>query len=373
MAEELKKTPLYEIHLKYGGRIIDFGGWALPVQYSSIREEHHACRNAAALWDVSDMGELLVEGRNALDFLQALLTNDMSKGSPGRVVYSPMCYPDGGVVDDMMVVCLQDGRYLLVVNASNIDKDYEWVSGLAKYYHGVTVTNLSDEISQVALQGPNSERILQRLTKYPLSQLKYYRAAEHVDIGGLDCLVTRTGYTGEDGFEVYAKAHEGPELFETILDADDGDGLVPAGLGARDTLRFEASMPLYGQELDANHGPLGAGLGRFVAFGKGTYFVGAHALMEEREKGLNSKLVGLSMIDRGVPRTGYKVFDEEGVNEIGYITTGNYCPTLDKYLAMAYVPVDYSQIGTKVTVEIRNKKVMSEVTKMPFYRREGKK
>ncbi len=353
--------------------MIDFGGWDLPVQYTSIKEEHHACRNAAALWDVSDMGEILVRGENALEFLQMLLTNDMSKGSPGRVVYSPMCYPNGGVIDDMMVVFQDDGSYLLVVNASNIEKDYQWALDLAKFFHGVEVINQSDETAQVALQGPNSQRILQRLTKYPLSKLKYYRAAENVDVGGLNCLITRTGYTGEDGFEVYCEADKGPELFEIIMDADDGDGLVPAGLGARDTLRFEASMPLYGQELDANHGPLGAGLGKFVAFGKGTYFVGAHALMKQREVGLKAKLVGLSMIDRGVPRTGYKVFDESLENEIGYITTGNYCPTLDKYLAMAYVPVDYSQLGTKIAVEIRTKKVMSEVVKMPFYRREGKK
>jgi len=373
MAEELKKTPLYETHLKYGGRIIDFEGWALPVQFSSIKEEHHACRNAAALWDVSDMGELLVEGPGALDLLQFLLVNDIAKGYPGRVIYSPMCYPNGGVVDDMMVVCLKDGKYLLVINAGNIDKDFEWVSGAAKYFRDVTVKNLSKDIAEVALQGPNSERILQRIAKYPLNEIKYYHGVEHVDVAGIDTLITRTGYTGEDGFEIYCKASDGPALFDAIMDADDGDGLVPAGLGCRDTLRFEASMPLYGQELDANHGPLEAGLGRFVAFQKGTYFVGSRALMEQREKGLPSKLVGLEMVDKGVPRTGYKVFDESGEKELGYVTTGSYSPTLDKYLAMAFVPVDYSSIGTKLTVEVRGKKLLAEVVKMPFYKREGKK
>jgi len=373
VAEELKKTPLYETYLKYGGRIIDFSGWALPVQFSSIKEEHHACRNAAALWDVSDMGELLVEGPGALDLLQFLLVNDNAKGYPGRVIYNPMCYPSGGVVDDMMVVCLKDGKYLLVINAGNIDKDFEWVSTAARYFQGVTVKNLSKDVAEVALQGPNSERIMQRVAKYPLNEMKYYHGAEHVDVAGIDTLITRTGYTGEDGFEVYCKASEGPALFDAIMDADDGDGLVPAGLGCRDTLRFEASMPLYGQELDQNHGPLEAGLGRFVAFGKGMYFVGSKALMEQREKGLPAKLVGLDMIEKGVPRTGYKVFDGAGSKELGYVTTGTYAPTQGRYLAMAFVPVDQSPIGTKVRVEIRGKKLLAEVVKMPFYKREGKK
>ncbi|QUL99547.1 MAG: glycine cleavage system aminomethyltransferase GcvT [Candidatus Fermentithermobacillus carboniphilus] len=369
----MKKTPLYETHLKYGGRIIDFEGWALPVQFSSIKEEHHACRNAAALWDVSDMGEIMVEGDGALDLLQMLLVNDISKGYPGRVIYTPMCYPTGGVVDDMMVVCLKDQRYLLVVNAGNIEKDYEWISNLAKYFYRVSVKNLSADIAEVALQGPNSERILQKLVKYPLNEIKYYHGVEDVEVAGIKCLITRTGYTGEDGFEIYCKAEEGPHLFEAIMEAGENDGLVPAGLGCRDTLRFEASMPLYGQELDAEHTPLEAGLGRFVAFNKGVYFVGSRALMEEREKGLRAKLVGLEMVEKGVPRTGYKVFDESGEKELGYVTTGSYAPTLDKYLAMAFVPVEFSQIGTKLRVDIRGKKILAEVVKMPFYRREGKK
>lgn len=373
MEKELKKTPLYETHLKYGGRIIDFEGWALPVQFSSIKEEHHACRNAAALWDVSDMGEIMVEGDGALDLLQMLLVNDISKGYPGRVIYTPMCYPTGGVVDDMMVVCLKDQRYLLVVNAGNIEKDYEWISNLAKYFYRVSVKNLSADIAEVALQGPNSERILQKLVKYPLNEIKYYHGVEDVEVAGIKCLITRTGYTGEDGFEIYCKAEEGPHLFEAIMEAGENDGLVPAGLGCRDTLRFEASMPLYGQELDAEHTPLEAGLGRFVAFNKGVYFVGSRALMEEREKGLRAKLVGLEMVEKGVPRTGYKVFDESGEKELGYVTTGSYAPTLDKYLAMAFVPVEFSQIGTKLRVDIRGKKILAEVVKMPFYRREGKK
>jgi len=372
VAEELKKTPLYETMLKYGGRMIDFSGWALPVQFSSIKEEHHACRNTAALWDVSDMGELMIEGPGALDLLQFLMVNDVSKGYEGRVVYSPMCYPDGGVVDDMMIICLKD-KYLLCINAGNIDKDYEWIKTAAKYFPGVTVENQSKQTAEVAIQGPNSERIIQRLTEYPLNEIKYYHGVDNVNVGGINTLITRTGYTGEDGFEIYCKAADGPALFEVIMEADDGDGLVPAGLGCRDTLRFEASMPLYGQELDEKHGPLMAGLGRFVAFGKGTYFVANKALQEQREKGLPAKLVGIEMKEKSVARNGYKVFDESGSKELGYVTTGSYAPTLDKYLAMAFVPVDYSPVGTKVTVEIRGKKYNAEVVKMPFYKREAKK
>lgn len=366
---ELKKTPLYDIYEKYGGRIIDFSGWALPVQFTSIKEEHAACRERAALWDVSDMGEIMVEGPDALNLLQFLMVNDIAKGYPGRVVYSPMCYPNGGTVDDMMIICLEGQRYLLVVNAGNIEKDYEWILTASKYFKDVTVKNLSAEIAEVALQGPNSEKVLQKICKYPLNELKYYHGVEHVDVAGIDTLITRTGYTGEDGFEVYCKAEDGIALFEAILEAGQDDGLVPAGLGCRDTLRFEASMPLYGQELDENHGPLVAGLGRFVAFGKGTYFVGSTALMEQREKGLPCKLVGLEMLEKAVPRTGYKVLDESGEKEIGYITTGSYAPTLDKYLAMAYVPVEASAVGTKVKVLVRNKPYAAEVVKMPFYKR----
>lgn len=373
MAEELKKTPLYETHQKNGGRIVDFGGWALPVQFSGIKDEHNGCRTHAALWDVSNMGELMIEGKEALDLLQMVLVNDISKSYPGKVIYSPMCYPDGGVVDDLLVMCMDTNKYLLIVNGANTDKDVEWIEPLARYFNGTTFENISDDIAQLAVQGPNAMKILKKMTTYPLEQIKYYHGVENVDIAGINCLVTRTGYTGEDGVELYCKAAEGPALYDAIVENGKDDGLILAGLGCRDTLRFEASMPLYGHELDENHTPLEAGLGKFVAFDKGTYFIGAKALMEEREKGLKVKLVGLEMVEKGVPRNGYKVFDETGENEIGYITTGTFAPYLGKYLAMAYVPVEQSQRGTNLNVEIRGKKVLAQVVKMPFYRREVKK
>ncbi|HHY12486.1 MAG TPA: glycine cleavage system aminomethyltransferase GcvT [Firmicutes bacterium] len=373
MAEVLKKTPLYETHVKNGGRIVDFGGWALPVQFTGIKEEHNGCRTHAALWDVSNMGELLVEGKEALDLLQMILVNDVSKIYPGKLIYSPMCYPDGGIVDDLLVMCLAEDKYWLIVNGANIEKDVEWIQPIVRYFNGTVFKDISGNIAQLAIQGPNSVKIMEQLTQYPVNEIRYYHGIEDVDVAGVVCLVTRTGYTGEDGFELYCQADKGPELYEAVVEAGKGHGLVLAGLGCRDTLRFEASMSLYGHELDEDHTPLEAGLGRTVAFDKGTYFIGSKALMKQREKGLKVKLVGIEMVGKGVPRNGYKVFDEAGEKEIGYVTTGTFTPYLKKYLAMAYVPVEHSQRGAGLNIEIRGRKVPARVVRMPFYRREVKK
>lgn len=373
MVSTLKKTPLYETHVKNGGRVVDFGGWALPVQFSGIKEEHIGCRTHAALWDVSNMGELLVQGKESLDLLQMLLVNDISKIHPGKLIYSPMCYPDGGIVDDLLVMCLEEDKYWLIVNGANIEKDVEWIKPIARYFNDTLFEDVSDSVAQLAIQGPNSVKILEKLTEYPLDSIRYYYGVEGVNVAGIKCLVTRTGYTGEDGFELYCPADKGAELYDKLVEAGEGHGLVLAGLGCRDTLRFEASMSLYGHELDKDHTPLQAGLGRTVAFGKGTHFVGGKALLAQREKGLDVKLVGIEMVGRGVPRNGYKVFDEAGEKEIGYVTTGTFTPYLKKYLAMAYVCVEHSRRGTALTIEIRGKKVPARVVRMPFYRREVKK
>ncbi len=372
MAGELKKTPLYETHVKNNGRIVDFGGWALPVQFTGIKEEHNACRTHAALWDVSNMGELLVEGKEAVEFLQLVLVNDVSQMYPGKLIYSPMCYPDGGIVDDLLVMCLAKDKYWLIVNGANIEKDVEWLKPLARYFDETVFEDLSDGIGQLAIQGPNSVKVLEQITEYPIDKIKYYHGVENVDVAGIDCLVTRTGYTGEDGFELYCEAEKAPELYETIVNAGEEHGLVLAGLGCRDTLRFESSLSLYGHELDENHTPLQAGLGWVVAFDKGTHFIGSKALIEQRKKGVGVRLVGIEMVGRGVPRHGYKVFDEVGEKEIGYVTTGTFAPYVEKYLAMAYVPVEYSKRGTKLNVDIRGRKVPARTVKMPFYRREVK-
>ncbi|MGB9879465.1 MAG: glycine cleavage system aminomethyltransferase GcvT, partial [Anaerolineae bacterium] len=324
---ELKKTPLYATHMKYGGRMVEFGGWSLPVQFSGIKEEHLAVRSAAGLFDVSHMGEITLDGPDALALAQKVTCNDLSKGFPGRVIYSPMCNERGGVVDDILVCFREDGGLMLVVNASNTDKDFEWITRQAPGMK-VRVTNISLEVGELALQGPNSGAILQRLTSFDLSGLKYYRMKENVDVGGIKCTISRTGYTGEDGFELYCRPEDAPPLWEAIMDAGDDLGLVPCGLGARDTLRFEAGMPLYGHELDDERTPVEAGLERFVSFSesKGDY-IGRDALYRQKVEGPAMRLVGFEMVDRGVPRNGYPVTD--GVRKVGYVTSGTYCPSFD--------------------------------------------
>ena len=276
-------------------------------------------------------------------------------------------------MDDLLVMCLAEDKYWLIVNGANIEKDVEWIQPIVRYFNDTVFENISDSIAQLALQGPNSVEILKQLTGYPIDEIRYYHGTQDVDVAGINCLVTRTGYTGEDGFELYCQAGKGSQLYEAVVEAGKGYGLVLAGLGARDTLRFEASMSLYGHELDENHTPMEAGLGRTVAFDKGTFFIGSKALMKQREKGLQVRLVGIEMVGKGVPRNGYKVFDESGEKEIGYVTTGTYAPYLEKYLAMAYVPVEYSQRGTGLSIDIRGRKVPAKVVRMPFYRREVKK
>jgi len=368
--DNLKKTPFYETHLKYGGKIIDFAGWALPVHFKkSIIEEHHATRNAATLFDVSDMGELLVTGKDALPMLQKLLVNDIAKGKPGRVIYSPMCNPQGGCVDDLMVCCYSTEHYLLVINAGNIQKDFDWVTKVAADFDEVCVKNLSDETAQVAIQGPKSEAILQRITNAQLSELKYYRFIDDVQVAGKKSMISRTGYTGEDGFEVYCSPEDGPALWDAIIEAGEADGLIPAGLGCRDTLRFEASMPLYGQELDDVRGPIEAGLSKFVAFKKPD-FIGRDVLLKQREDGPSVVLVGFEMVGRGIARTGYPILKEGG--KVGYVTTGSFAPTVGKNLGMGYVTPELAEVGTEFDVEIRGKAVQARVIPMPFYKKGAK-
>ncbi len=367
MMGDLKKTPLYEIHLKYGGRIIDFAGWALPVQFTSIIQEHRAVRTAAGLFDVSDMGEIEVTGPDARSLLQRALTADLARAVPGRVVYSPMCNHQGGVVDDVLVYCLADDRFLAVVNAANIEKDYRWLADLAGEFPAAHVRNLSDDIGELALQGPRSAEILRRLTEANVDALGYYRAVENVDVGGVGCsIVSRTGYTGEDGFELYCRSADAPALWEALMSAGKELGLVPAGLGCRDTLRLEAGMPLYGQELDDRRTPLEAGLDRFVALDKGP-FVGREALARQRAEGIRLALAGLEMVDRGVPRTGYALLS--GASEVGYVTSGSYAPTLDRHIGMGYLPPELARPGTEVGVNIRERVAKAVVVELPFYRR----
>lgn len=367
VSNQLKQTPLYDMHRKYGGRIIDYAGWALPVQFTSIIEEHRTVRDAAGLFDVSDMGEVEITGPGAKALVQRAVTADIGRARPGRVVYSPMCNHRGGVVDDILIYVLGAERYLAVVNAANIEKDFTWLQGLAKEQAGASVVNRSDEVAQLAIQGPRAGDILYGLTRAGLSGLGYYRALEDVEVAGIRCsLVSRTGYTGEDGFELYCAPDDAAVLWERLMETGEEVGLVPAGLGCRDTLRLEAGMPLYGQELDEVRTPLEAGLDRFVALEKGE-FVGREALQRQQEQGRTLALVGLEMVDRGVPRTGYPVLI--GGGQVGYVTSGSYAPSLDRHIGMAYVPPAWSAPGTGLGVSIRNRVAMAKVVKLPFYRR----
>jgi aminomethyltransferase len=364
----LKKTPLYPCHLKYGGRIIDFAGWALPVHFTSIIQEHRAVRSAAGLFDVSDMGELEVTGDQARELLQHAVSADLSRIRPGRVAYSPMCNHEGGVVDDILIYALAGGRYVAVVNAANIEKDFRWLQGLAGRWPRAQVRNRSDEVAQLALQGPRSVAILQPLTALDVGAMGYYRATEQVDVAGVRCsILSRTGYTGEDGFELYCEPVDAPPLWEALLEAGREHGLVPAGLGSRDTLRLEAGMPLYGQELDDRRTPIEAGLDRFVAFSKGP-FVGREALLRQQESGRTLALVGLEMVDRGVPRTGYPILRDG--EAIGYVTSGTYAPSLDRHIGMGYVPPELAAPGTGIEVKIRDRVAAAKIVRLPFYHRE---
>ncbi len=366
---ELKRTPLFEVYKEYGGKTVDFGGWELPVQFSSIKEEHEAVRTKAGLFDVSHMGEVEVKGPDSLDYLQKLMTNDVSKLKNGGAQYTAMCYENGGTVDDLLVYKLEDDHYLLVVNASNIEKDFDWMQ---KHLAGdVKIENLSEGMAQLAIQGPKAEGILQKLSsEHDLSTIGFFKFSEEVDLNGKKALVSRTGYTGEDGFEVYCDANDAVSLWKEILEAGNDDGILPCGLGARDTLRFEANLALYGQELSPEISPLEAGIGFAVKLNKEADFIGKEALKQQKENGLPRKLVGIEMIDRGIPRHGYPVY--KGEVKIGEVTTGTQSPTLKKNIGLALIDTNETELGNEVEVEIRGKRLKAAVSATPFYKRDKK-
>ncbi len=364
---ETKKTPFYEKHLALDGKIVDYSGWLLPVQYSKgLVEEVHDTRKRATIFDVSHMGEIAVRGSGAEAYLQKVLVNDISRLKNNAIIYSPVCYPDGGVVDDILVYRLGPEDYFLVVNAANTDKDYAWFQ--ENQFGEVNIENLSTDYAQIALQGPNSEKILQSLTGLSLAEMRNYHFRADVDVAGVNCLVSRTGYTGEDGFEIYCLNNGASALWDAVWEAGKNHELSPAGLGARDVLRLEASMPLYGHELGRDLTPLMAGLDRFVALDKTVSFNGQVALQKQKREGLSRKLFGLEMLERGVPREGYKVKLEE--EEIGWVSSGSYSPTLDKFIAMAFLDPGTVKESMEVSLIIRNRSYRARITKLPFYRRE---
>lgn len=363
--DNLLKTPLYDIYDKYGARVVDFAGWALPVQFSGIVEEHNTVRTKAGLFDVSHMGEILVFGSEATNFLDYLLANEIASLKEGKIRYAHMCNHDGGVVDDILVYRFDTQEYMLVVNASNIQKDLKWIKSHAP--EEVSVEDVSEVTAQLAIQGPMAENILKRLTSFETSSMIYYSFERNVVIAEHRCILSRTGYTGEDGFEIYCSPSSAVDLWEALMEAGKDFGICAAGLGARDTLRFEACMPLYGHELAEDISPLESGLDRYVRLNK-QEFIGRNALARQAAEGLKKRLIGLEMVDRGIPRNGYKVLC--GDRETGYVTTGSYCPTLQKNMAMAMVEAAHSEIGDEFYIEIRDKAVKARAAEIPFYRRQ---
>ncbi|MGN7178325.1 glycine cleavage system protein T [Paenibacillus sp. FSL R5-0490] len=363
---QLKRTPLYEVYKDYGAKTIDFGGWDLPVQFSSIKEEHEAVRTKAGLFDVSHMGEIEVKGTDSLKYLQKMMTNDISKLKNSGAQYTAMCYENGGTVDDLLVYKIEDDHYLLVVNASNIEKDFNWLQDHAE--GNVELKNLSEDMAQLAIQGPLAEKVLQKLAGTNLSDIGFFKFQQDVDLNGKKALVSRTGYTGEDGFEVYCDAKDAAALWNEILEAGKEEGVLPCGLGARDTLRFEANLALYGQELSPEITPLEAGIGFAVKVNKEADFIGKEVLKNQKENGVPRKLAGIEMIDRGIPRHGYPVY--KGEELIGEVTTGTQSPTLKKNIGLVLIKKEHAELGTELEVEIRGKRLKAKIEATPFYKRE---
>jgi aminomethyltransferase len=358
---ELQRTPLRDFHAAHGARLVDFAGWEMPVQYRSILEEHKAVRRTAGLFDVSHMGEVDVQGPEAGRFLNHLVTNDVAKLFPGRVLYSPMCQPDGGVVDDLLVYMRGAEDYFLCINAGNIAKDLAWIRAQAAAFD-VKITDRSADYALLAVQGPKAADIVQSLTGAKLGLVKYYHFSE-ATVAGVHCLASRTGYTGEDGFELYHAAADAPALAEALLAAGLPHGLELAGLGARDSLRLEAGYPLYGHEITAEISPLTAGLGWTVKLDKGADFVGRAALLAEKTQGAARRVVFFRTGDRRIVRADTPVLDAAGV-PVGRVLSGTLSPILNEAIGSALVPA--AAAAAPLAVEIRGVKLPLQVVKPPF-------
>ena len=369
MAEQagtnLKTTPLHARHIKHGARMVEFGGWHMPVEYSGITDEHLAVRTRAGLFDVSHMGQVELAGTDALAAVQRITSNDASKLKVGQIHYSGLMTPAGSFVDDLLVYRFADDHYLLVVNASNIEKDFAWIREQVRETGDVVVVNSSARYALIAVQGPASAAIVQPLTGIDLSTMKYYWFA-HGEIAGVRGTVSRTGYTGEDGFEVFVPPASAERVWDSLLESGQGAGLVPAGLGARDTLRLEASMRLYGNDIDETTTVLEADLGWIVGWDKAE-FLGIDVLRRQKAEGVTRRLVGFEMLDRGIARHGYEVF-VDGV-KAGTVTSGTQTPFLKKAIGMAYVPTNAAQPGQMIEVDVRGRRLRAQVVPMPFYKR----
>ncbi|MFP4266641.1 MAG: glycine cleavage system aminomethyltransferase GcvT [Spirochaetaceae bacterium] len=369
----LKRTPLYDVYKNYeGAKLIDFGGWELPVNFKEgILAEHFVVRKNAGVFDVSHMGEIRVEGPESTDFLDWLVTNDVRSMENRQCLYSPVCYPHGGTVDDLMIYKFAEEAYLLVVNAANTDKDYEWISRENEWVKSgkdiPVIENVSDSYGQIAFQGPKANDYLKEILGDVVDDISFFRFKEGLQIEGHSCIVSRTGYTGEDGFEIYMDSGGAGDVWNALLNHTRERGVLPCGLGARDTLRFEAKLPLYGHELSDSITPLEANLSVFVNL-EGGDFCGKEALVKQKEGGVPRSLRGCRMVDRGVPRGGYRVFSTEG-EEIGYVTSGAKSPMLDEFCGLVLIKRGIGlKIGHTLEIEMNKKRKKAELVKTPFYK-----
>jgi len=356
---EPKKTALYDVHKNLGAKIVDFAGYYMPVFYTSIIEEHLKVRSSVGVFDVSHMGEIDFLGDKALDYIQKLTINDASKLDVYQIQYSAMCYPDGGIVDDLLVYRFPD-KYMMIVNAANLDKDYKWI--VDNKIEGAETKNISDDITLLAVQGPKSLDTLQKLTDINLSDMKYYWFTEG-KLAGVDMMISRTGYTGELGFELGLPREHSETVWNKVFEAGKEFDIAPIGLGARDTLRLEKKMALYGNDIDQTTNPIEAGLGWITKPDKGD-FIGKEAILKVKEEGIKRKLVAFVIEGKAFPRHGYKIYKNDTV--IGHVTSGTVSPSLQKGIGLGYVPKEHSRVGEKILIGIRKDKVQAEIIKPPF-------
>ncbi len=366
---ELKKTPLNAVHRALGGKMVDFGGWDMPVQYGAgVIEEHMRCRTASGLFDVSHMGEIWVEGPDAIAFVNRLTTNDVTKLVDGQAHYSALTNAEGGVVDDLLVYRFSHDRLLLVVNAGTTEKDWAWIKSHHSEHDDLGLRNASHDYCQIAVQGPDATGILQKLTETDLGAIKYYHFTTG-QVDGVDSIISRTGYTGEDGFEVYASPEHAEQLWERLLETgnyDSDGGILPCGLAARNTLRLEAAMSLYGHELGDDITPLEAGLGWITKLGKGE-FTGSHQIAAQKEAGVKRKIAGFEMTEPGIGRDEMDIYVSD--EKVGVVTSGSPAPFLKKNIGLAFLPPEFANIGQEIKIDVRGRHVGAKVVPTPFYKR----
>jgi aminomethyltransferase len=364
--ENLKKTPLNEAHRALGGKMVDFGGWDMPVQYpAGVIAEHLATREKAGLFDVSHMGEIHVDGPDAIPFINSITTNDVTKLVDGQAHYSALTNENGGVVDDLLVYRFAENKLFLVVNAGTTEKDWEWISSKRGDFD-VDLHHASVEYCQIAIQGPKATGILQKLTETELEPIKYYHFTTG-EVDGVPSIISRTGYTGEDGFEVYADASKAEQLWNKMLETGKDEGILPCGLAARNTLRLESAMSLYGHELGDDISPLEANLGWICKLNKGD-FIGRDVLLKQKEEGLQRKIVGFEMVDKGIGRDGFDVYIND--EKVGVVTSGSPAPYLKKNIGLAFVPVEFANVGQEIKIDVRGKHLAAVVVPTPFYKRQ---